>query len=689
MSSTTSLGDTPRRYEREISCTRLVRRGSAAPSGDSKPSSTPRDPASKPLLDRLEVGGQHFGFWLLDQLGDGRFARVFLAKQPDLAGRLVVLKFSTLEGAEPQTLALLQHTHIVPIYSVHEDASADLRAVCMPYFGGASLAHVLDVVYRGPALPVAGAAWNSALAEVQSPAAGPATPVDPQTPRAAFARQDHVRTAVWIIARLAEAVDHAHRHGVVHRDIKPSNILLAGDGQPLLLDFNVAKDAHLDPSLSIVGGTATYAAPEHLRALLSNDPAHFDRVDRRSDIYSLGLVLLKALTGKNPFEPIRGHTDLRREDIEAWIDRREVPSARAHRPDVPWSLESILRKSLDNDPERRYQDAGSLAEDLNRFLDDRPLRFAPEPSRRERLQKWARRHPRLTIVGMAALAMCVVLAGVGIGVCSLRRDLRESNRLLTTARDRERVQAFETGNLRALCLVNTVSDVHDHLREGAAVCEETLGLFDVLERDDWQSRSAWLRLPEDDRPRVAGSIRDLLLLLAWARGHLEPGIDPAANLALLDRAEAIAGLPPSRALAKCRAHLLRAAGRAEDAARARQVADSIAPAGAQDHYLLAATHARRGTVDAARARRSPSSTRPPSCSRRITGCSPSAASVARSSASTISRLPTSPVRSASAPISHGAGSIAATSSANRATPPRRSATSAPRSSALPISSRRI
>ena len=601
MSSITSVGESPRKYERDMSCTRLVRRGSAAPSGDSKPSGTPRDPASRPLLDRLDIGGQQFGFWLLDQLGDGRFARVFLAKQPDLAGRLVVLKFSTLEGAEPQTLALLQHTHIVPIYSLHEDQSADLRAVCMPYFGGASLAHVLDVVFRGPALPSAGAAWSAALAEVHSAAAGPANPVDPQTPRAAFARQDHLRTAVWIVAHLAEALDHAHCHGVIHRDIKPSNILLAGDGQPLLLDFNVARDAQLDPSQSVVGGTATYAAPEHLQALLSNDAAHFDRVDRRSDIYSLGLVLLKALTGKNPFEPARGYSDLLgREEIQTWIDHRQVPSARAYRPDVPWSLESVLRKCLDNDPARRYQDAASLAEDLNRFLDDRPLKFAPEPSRRERLQKWTRRHPRLTIVGIAAAAMLVILAGVGIGVGSLRRDLRDTKRLLTTAQDRERIQAFETGNLRALCLVNTVTDVHDHLREGAAACEETLGLFDVLERDDWQSRSAWLRLAEEDRPRIAGSIRDLLLHLAWARGHLQPDALPTANLALLDRAEAIESLPRSRALAMCRAHLLDAAGRADDARRAREVAESITPAGAQDHYLVAATHARGGTAVALR-----------------------------------------------------------------------------------------
>ena len=601
MSTTTSLGESPRLGEREMSCTRLIRRGSAAPSSESKPAGALPEPPTQSLLDRLEIGSVQFGFHLLEQLGDGRFARVFLARQTELAGRFVVLKFSTLEGAEPQTLAILQHTNIVPIYSVHEDANEDLRAVCMPYFGGASLSQVLEVVYRGPALPIAGAAWNAALAEVQSVAAGPAQPIDPQTPRAAFARQDHIRTAVWIVARLAEALDHAHRHGVIHRDIKPSNILLAGDGQPLLLDFNVARDAQLDPSQSVVGGTATYAAPEHLLALLSNDPTHFDRVDRRSDIYSLGLVLLKALTGKNPFEPIRGHSELlRRDDIRKWVDHRPVPSARAYRADVPWSLESVLRKCLDNDPARRYQDAAALAEDLNRFLDDRPLRFAPELSRRERVRKWTRRHPRLTIAGMAAAAMLVMLSGIGIGVASLRRDLSDTKELLTTARDRERVQAFEAGNLRALCLVNTVTDVQDHLREGVAVCEETLGLFDVLQRDDWQQRSPWLRLAEDERPRLAGSIRDLLLLLAWARGQLEPAADPSAHLALLNRAEAIEGLPPSQALALCRAQLLDAAGRVEDARAFREVASRIAPAGAQDHYLIAATHARRGTPDALR-----------------------------------------------------------------------------------------
>ncbi len=90
-----------------------------------------------------DVGDEVFGFRLCRPLGEGAFARVFLAEQADLAGRPVVLKVSDIEGTEPQTLAQLLHTNIVPIYSLHEDRRAGLRAVCMPYLGGASLSAVL------------------------------------------------------------------------------------------------------------------------------------------------------------------------------------------------------------------------------------------------------------------------------------------------------------------------------------------------------------------------------------------------------------------------------------------------------------------------------------------------------------------------------------------------------------------
>src|SRR5919205_695424 len=89
-------------------------------------------------------------------LGTASFAKVFLAKQGHLANRPVVLKISAIEGTEPQTLAQLQHTHVVPIYSVHEDPRAGLRALCMPYFGGASLSQVLQRVWTQSTFPTEG-----------------------------------------------------------------------------------------------------------------------------------------------------------------------------------------------------------------------------------------------------------------------------------------------------------------------------------------------------------------------------------------------------------------------------------------------------------------------------------------------------------------------------------------------------
>src|SRR5436305_1173846 len=113
--------------------------------------------AEKPRSLVLPTAGDEvFQFRLGRELGRGAFARVFVAEQADLASRYVVLKCSTIEGREPQTLAQLQHTNIVPIYSVHEDRQTGLRAVCMPYFGGASLSQVLQLLWTKTKRPTKG-----------------------------------------------------------------------------------------------------------------------------------------------------------------------------------------------------------------------------------------------------------------------------------------------------------------------------------------------------------------------------------------------------------------------------------------------------------------------------------------------------------------------------------------------------
>jgi serine/threonine protein kinase/Tfp pilus assembly protein PilF len=556
-----------------------------------------------------DVGEELFGFRLRHELGRGAFARVFLAEQGGLADRPVVLKISGIEGGEPQTLAQLQHTHIVPIYSVHEDPAAGLRAVCMPYFGGASLSRVREALWDRTPRPTQGRQLVEALRGVEAPPELSTKDSVPPT----IETLSYIHAVAWIVARLAEALEHAHQRGVQHRDIKPSNILLSADGQPMLLDFNLAQDARQQPAQAALGGTVAYMAPEHLRALAARDPALARKVDHRSDVYALGMVLYELLTGHSPFDQSASYTPLPML-IEAMALERShaVPSLRKHRPDVPWGLESIARKCLAPDPERRYQQAADLAEDLRRFQGDRPLKHAPELSTAERARKWARRHPRLTSSASVAILAAVLLAGTAAAaaaaVAGVRRHLEAAQADLDASRALEHRRAYERGTQEALCLVNATPALpeqaranEEHTRRGLAVCERTLGIYQVLDRPDWEQQPDWLRLAPEDRRRLAEDTRELLLLLAFARVQRAPDSADVLRdaLGLLDRAEAVGGLEPSPALAEARATYLARLGDADGAARARQEAGRRKPVSARDHYLLAMSYAHDPTDRAA------------------------------------------------------------------------------------------
>lgn len=556
-----------------------------------------------------EEGSSLFGFRLRRELGRGAFACVFLAEQEDLAGRPVVLKISSIDGDEPQTLAQLQHTHIVPIYSVHEDSRAGLRAVCMPYFGGAAFSVVLQRLWEQCERPQQGAELIHALRGVMNPAVsyedrdrllegetGMALRTGP-TPLDLLGEMSYLRAVAWIILHLAEALQHAHQRGVVHRDVKPSNILIGSDGQPLLLDFNVAKNLRrVDAEVrATVGGTIAYMAPEHLKAMSGQGPV--DDVDQRSDIYSLGIVFYEAMTGCKPFEQTGSYSPVLSQVTLMALERSQLmPSLRSKRSDVPWGLESIFRKCLDPDRTQRYQQAEHLAEDLRRFLEDRPLKYAPELSQVERVRKWLRRHPRLTSSASVALAASVLLAASGAAYVGVRQHLQTTQEELKETQAQDIKRAYEKGTLKALCLVNTTTEVQDYLRQGIAACEQTLALYDVLDRADWQQGENWRRLPAADRQHLAEDTRELLQLLAWARTRGQP-VDRAMlrqALALLDRAEAIDGLNPSRALLEDRAHYLERLGDADQARTVRAAAAQMRPTTARDHYQLATSYARAG-----------------------------------------------------------------------------------------------
>jgi tetratricopeptide (TPR) repeat protein len=191
--------------------------------------------------------------------------------------------------------------------------------------------------------------------------------------------------------KVARGLHHAHERGIIHRDLKPANILITDDAQPMILDFNLAEDHKIEPELRRIrfGGTIPYMSPEQLESY----QGHPVPIDRRSDVYALGVILIQLTTGVYPFPPFEGGSPrVVPQILES--RRRGLPAPRKLNPAISSVLEAIMLKAIAPNPDDRYRTAQELAEDLDRQRTRQAEKSPPEPALGEWLQQWRRRPQR-------------------------------------------------------------------------------------------------------------------------------------------------------------------------------------------------------------------------------------------------------------------------------------------------------
>jgi serine/threonine protein kinase len=388
----------------------------AAESVGNEPPEPPLRPADAPRrLGKFE---------LLEELGLGSFGHVFRARDTEL-GRIVAIKMlragrlATREEVdrfvrEARSAAQLQHPGLV---ALHETGQTE-----------EGMFYLVEEFVEGETL----------------------------TARLRAARFSFRKTAE-LIAAIADALDYAHRHGVIHRDVKPSNIQLDIDDRPHVMDFGLAKHETDESSMTLDGeilGTPAYVSPEQARG-------ESRRVDGRADVYSLGVILYELLTGERPFRGTRQMLLL-----QVLHDDPRPP--RQLNDKVPRDLETIALKAMSKAPARRYATAKEMADDLRRYLAGEPIRARPV-GRLKRLWRWCRRNP------VAAGLLLAVSLSSAFGLWELSRlsdYLVRTSALESAAQQSEildKVNKFYTADVVDRLQIKGVDVTHNYTNRKNAI----------------------------------------------------------------------------------------------------------------------------------------------------------------------------------------------------------------------------
>jgi tetratricopeptide (TPR) repeat protein/serine/threonine protein kinase len=493
---------------------------------------------SAPLLGELG------DFRLLREVGRGGMGVVYEAEQISLNRRvaLKVLPFAaTLDARqlqrfknEAQAAAHLQHQNIVPVHAVGCERGVHYYA--MQFIDGQTLAALIAEL-RQTSGSKASTDPEPTAPYTHSAGSGQTAPVAALSTEGSTRSPAFFRAMAELGRQAAAALEHAHQLGVIHRDIKPGNLLVDGRANVWITDFGLAhcqSQASLTQTGDLVG-TLRYMSPE--QAL-----ARRVVVDHRTDVYSLGATLYELLTLEPAF-----HGQDRQELLRQIAFEEPRPPRRLNKV-IPAELETIVLKALEKNPAERYATAQELADDLERWLKDEPIR-AKRPTLVQRGRKWARRHrPMVWAVAVCCLvAVTATVAAIGwaVGDRAARRALvegqiRESMNTARTLMADNQVSAAREKLAEARALLGNDRSALSHLaaevEAGAAELDRWQQFLDLIDRAHEAETAPVLEaaFAADSSP---GSARTLPA--TWRGGERRPALAVPLLLEALGRYEVL------------------------------------------------------------------------------------------------------------------------------------------------------